>query len=222
MNRFSKKEESLKGRLLFLFFPPKCALCGKVGFDCLCPYCRGDMEELFSPRRFLPSGGSGFVDRMVSLFPYADARVKRLLFEWKQKDFEDLEEIFVLFASRRKVRGLFPDRIDRITFLPRRPGAVRRFGHDQAKIFAKALSEAYKIPFETLLSRRRGTRTQHRMKGAARFDNMKNAFYVNKSLDGESILLVDDIVTSGAGVMECARVLKKAGAMKVFVLCLAH
>lgn len=218
------KEEkiSVKKKLLFFFFPPKCALCGTVGWENLCPDCQSELDEAFSPRKFLAAGGNGFADEMVALFEYENEAIKPLLFQFKREDFEDLRQIFTSYAAKAKRKKLLPAKIDYITFAPRRISARLKNGMDQAEILARALSAEFGFPFETMLRRRAFSRAQHKLRGDRRDRNVRNAFCPLYPLQGQTVLLIDDIVTTGASVKECARVLKKSGAMKVFVLCIAH
>ncbi|MBI5199484.1 MAG: ComF family protein [Nitrospirae bacterium] len=68
------------------------------------------------------------------------------------------------------------------------------------------------------------TRPQIELKGEERLKNVKGAFKVKdpKDIEGKSLLLIDDVYTTGATVRECSKVLKRAGAEKVYVLTLAR
>lgn len=221
-SRNQEEKQSFGERLLFFFFPPKCALCGRVGWEELCPECEERVREDFDPKRFLAAGGNGFADEMLRLFPYESEAVKPLLFSWKRDDYEDLRHIFSHYIREAAKRKLFPTKVDLITFAPRRRSARLQAGFDQAESLARTVAEELEIPFETLLSRRAFSRAQHKLKGEKREKNVKDAFSSTRPLEGETVLLIDDIVTTGASVKECARILKKSGAMKVFVLCIAH
>lgn len=101
----------------------------------------------------------------------------------------------------------------------------RRF--NQSAVLAEALAELAEKPFlPDGLLRARYTSPQKGLSRKERNDNVKNAFAVNKSaaaqIAGKNILLIDDVFTSGATLNECARVLKKSGADKVFVLTIAR
>ena len=218
----SKEEKSLKEKLLFFFFPPKCAVCQRAGYENLCPDCREKMEEAFHAKKFLSYGGNGFVDEMISLFPYENRCVRRLLFDWKQNDYRDLHEIFGGFSHRAIERMHLAEKVDLVTFLPRRAGARRKAGFDQARCLAEEIARREQLPFEALLKRRGLSRPQHHLSGEQREKNVAGRFTATRALWGETILLVDDIVTSGASAREGARILKRAGAMKVIVFSLAH
>ena len=216
-----EKNPILKGILSF-FFPSKCPSCLAVGQEGLCPACARDVEAVFEPKKYLAFGGNGFADEMMALFPYEHRRVKRMLFDWKRVDYEDLREIFGEYLERAAGKKGFWKGIDVVTFAPRRQKARKEAGFDQAEELAKEFSRRTGIPFEGLLKRKGFSRPQHRMKGEGREENVKGAFVPLRELEGETVLLIDDIVTTGASVRECARVLKEKGAMKVYVLSLAH
>lgn len=219
----SQKEKNPVIRaLLFFFFPPKCASCQSVGYEGLCPSCTEEVEAVFAPKKYLALGGNGYADEMMAIFPYGHRRIQRMLFDWKRVDYEDLRDLFGEYMERTAQKKEFWKGIDLVTFAPRRRSARNRAGFDQAEELAKEFSLRCGVPYEALLERRGISRAQHRMKGDRREENVKGAFASVRELEGETVLLIDDIVTTGASVRECARVLKQAGAMRVFVLSLAH
>jgi ComF family protein len=102
----------------------------------------------------------------------------------------------------------------------------RQRGYNQSAILAKALSHHFKIPLllNTLI-RIRHTNSQALIKGRKeRQENVKNAFRVVNptSLQDKHVVLVDDVLTTGATVNECSKMLKKAGVKSVLVLALSR
>lgn len=208
--------------LLFFFFPPKCAVCKRVGYENLCPQCQEKLDAAFAPTKHRPWGGCGFADEMFSLFSYENPCVKTLLLDWKQMDYEDLHSILISYVRKAKEKGFFPKEIHGITYCPRRQSARRKAGFDQAEEMARELAKELDLPFVTLLKRRGFSRSQHKVRGEGRERNVRGVFVATQKLNGENLILVDDIVTTGASCREAARILKKAGAMKVFVFSPAH
>ncbi len=217
-----KKAVFWKEGLLSFFFPHKCALCGRVGFYGLCRRCQSRVERAFSPEVFLPGGGRGHADEMFTLFSYDDACIRALLFDLKRHPYPDLTDIFRPFIKRVVEKKQFFKHIHVITYLPRRNSARRTAGLDQAEILARLLSEILQVPMIPLLRRRAFSRSQHALGFEQREKNVKRAFAPIRELCGETVLFVDDIVTSGATARAGARALKKAGAMKVYLFALAH
>ena len=74
---------------------------------------------------------------------------------------------------------------------------------------------------ERILKRQKNTKPQKELNHQERQKNMRNAFVARKKLEGENILLVDDIYTTGSTIEEAAKELKKAGAQNIFFLTIA-
>ena len=101
----------------------------------------------------------------------------------------------------------------------------RERGYNQAGALARELSKNLHIPFYgRMIKRVRMTRTQTKLTAAQRKTNVRRAFSVQQRawLSGRRFLLVDDVMTTGATVNECARALKEAGVGRVDVLTLAR
>lgn len=89
--------------------------------------------------------------------------------------------------------------------------------YNQASLLSAVISEECHIPHRELLKRIRFTRTQTRLDDAARRKNVAGAFSLQHGdIENKTIILVDDVMTTGATMNECARVLKTAGAREVY------
>lgn len=109
--------------------------------------------------------------------------------------------------------------------VPLTPKRLKARGYNQAELLAKEISARTGIPVETsAIARIKQTEKQQDMTAKQRAENLKNAFSVlNKSLvEGKTILLIDDVLTTGATVNECSRMLKKAGAKRVYAITIAN
>jgi ComF family protein len=114
---------------------------------------------------------------------------------------------------------------DLVVPVPLHPARRRMRGYNQAGYLARALARGQQVPCSSrLLQRIRMTSSQTELKAGDRARNVRGAFRVNPSLDvkGSNVLLIDDVMTTGATVSECARVLDKAGAARVDVATLAR
>jgi ComF family protein len=115
--------------------------------------------------------------------------------------------------------------IDIIMPVPLHAKRLRQRGFNQALLLAHRLSEIHGIPCSCdNLYRSRPTRPQVELTGAERIRNVTGAFTLRKAGDilNRSVVLVDDVFTTGATMNECASVLKKAGAAQVSGLTLAR
>jgi ComF family protein len=106
---------------------------------------------------------------------------------------------------------------DLIVPVPLHPARQRERGFNQASLLAKLLSAQTSIPCRPLLKRVRYTTTQTALDRSERMENLHNAFRLRKNADvrGLRVLLIDDVLTTGSTLSECARVLKRAGASSV-------
>ncbi len=110
-----------------------------------------------------------------------------------------------------------------ISYVPRDPAKVREVGHDQARLLAAALAERLCVPMRQTLSRRAGSREQKKLTAAERRCNVQSRFAVVRGVSaddiaGKRVILVDDLVTTGATAGACAAVLSGLGAQ---VICAA-
>ena len=158
------------------------------------------------------------------------------------QDSEDhpLREVVQRFKYGRKVslgkplarlmaiacRDLLPERaLDVIIPVPLHPKRLRWRGFNQSVILARVVGSQWNLPIDPfVLVRPRETPPQTQLSEEERRRNVRRAFSVNpaKSIEGKSVLLIDDVYTSGATVNECSRALKRGGAREVYVLTLAR
>ena len=98
-------------------------------------------------------------------------------------------------------------------------------GYNQSLLIGREVSEVYNIPLsENILFRTKNNRSQTGLSKEERIKNVRGIFRVKEDVDltGKKLLLVDDILTTGATINECVKTLKKNGAKKVDVLTLAY
>lgn len=166
-------------------------------------------------------------DRGFSLWNYNHPAIKRSLKFYKYRGRCDysifyakkLIETYPFLFSNQSISALIP--------VPIHKKRRRIRGYNQAELLAKELSKQTGIPLITnLLLRSKNTLPQNKLNFTDRRKNLKNAFSINqnspfykKSLT--SILLIDDIYTTGSTADICSSLLKESGVMSVYVLCLS-
>ena len=114
---------------------------------------------------------------------------------------------------------------DLVIPVPLHPKRLRQRGYNQAVLLGETMARQWRLPFcRTNLRRIRWTEPQIELPAAERRLNVKGAFAVASPglLRGKKVLLVDDVYTTGATVMECSRTLRRAGATAVFVATVAR
>jgi competence protein ComFC len=100
----------------------------------------------------------------------------------------------------------------------------RERGYNQVELITSALAQSTKIPHgNSILKRVRNTRSQVGLDPTARFSNLEQAFFAERaSVLGRRVLLVDDLLTSGATIVSCAEALFRGGASHVYALTIAR
>jgi competence protein ComFC len=117
---------------------------------------------------------------------------------------------------------VMPDReFDLVTSVPIAAARYRERGYNQSELMSKRVARVLSLPYRTVLGRRT---SQHQlgMDRVGRLRSVEGVFYATRRLHGERVLIVDDVVTTGATLDECARQLLAAGASEVWGLALAR
>jgi len=120
----------------------------------------------------------------------------------------------------RRMSQEFPieelSKIDVITAVPLNAARIRERGYNQAEWIAMGLSKAWKVPCDfNFLKRVKYTSTQTDLTAKERKENIKDAFELETIIDSMSVAIIDDVITTGATISECAKILKNNGAIKV-------
>lgn len=242
----------MKKIMLDILFPISCLSCDApdVWFcaDCfrkveisnnqICPYC----EKVETPAGRACHKCKNFQLRKNSLLPLDNLIVST---SYQQKNIANSVHIFkynFVHALGQPLADIISEAIlenqlplpDVIIPIPLHPRRLRWRGFNQAEILAQnlknTLSPGLAIPIlDDFILRKRFTPPQMKIKNyAARQENLKGAFIINDRTDrsqevrNKKILLVDDVATTGSTLFECAKVLKAAGAKKVYAAVIAR
>ena len=120
------------------------------------------------------------------------------------------------------LRERFHHGYDCIIPVPLHPARLSERGYNQSELLAREVSKLCRIEMRTdIITRTRHTKQQSKLSGKERGKNLLNAFSVKGDLSGKSILLLDDVITTGNTVCSCAEALKAAGAKEVRAIALA-
>lgn len=206
-------------RLLEWLFPRKCILCRKfLGRDetDLCQECRVDQPEYRYGKKKVPHTAD-----LTAVWMY-EGQVRQSLHRYKFGGARHYAEAYGRLLAMRILRDL-PE-ADIITWVPISARRRRRRGYDQVELLANAVSRELELPNKPLLEKSRDNRPNSDLKTPA--ERRANVLGVYKVADQEllrdkRVLLLDDIVTTGATASECARVLLTAGAKEVIFAAVA-
>lgn len=112
---------------------------------------------------------------------------------------------------------------DLIVPVPLSKTGLRKRGYNQAFLLAEELSQRLSVPLANdILLKNDSKKSMARLDKKERRKNIKGLFYFNQRLNGETVLLVDDICTTGETLRACSHELRRAGAGKIYCACIAR
>ncbi len=224
--------------LIDLVFPPRCLACDTLGADFLCESCLKRIEPIPEPAcptcgHTTVPGRCGNCAGRVRSFTRARAvgqydgtlreAIQALKYSGRRMLADPLGDLMYDYLDRhadipwRKVDCIIP--------VPIHPTRQRVRGYNQSDLLARRLAVRTGLPATpNLLSRVRRTRPQVRCTREERRTNLLNAFRAGDpgSVCGRNILLVDDVATTCSTIHEASIALRRAGAARIYVLCLAY
>ncbi|MDO8524069.1 MAG: ComF family protein [bacterium] len=207
-----------KNQILDLLLPQFCLRCQKEGFlicsDCL---------SLIDINR--KSYKEPCLDKVFSAIPYQDPLVKKMILLFKYEPYIKnfalpLATLIIYHFSliEKQPSGI-------LIPVPITNKKIRERGYNQSAVLAKILSMYYQMPFSgNNLIKVKNTKSQADLGRAERQENVLNAFAIKSPdlISEKTIFLVDDVYTTGSTMQECARVLRMAGASKVYGIVVAR
>ena len=200
-------------RILVLLYPPRCTFCRRFltdGENGVCRFCKKRCGGARIEREL------DHIGACTAAFRYEGA-VRDSLLRYKFHGVTAYGTVYAEYLAKCiDETGIS---CDIITWVPLSRRRLRRRGYDQARILAEDTAERLGLPCERLLEKRVDTRPQSGIGDAQkRRSNAKGVYAccAPEKLAGKRVLLIDDIVTTGATLSECALMLKKAGCAEVF------
>ena len=221
--------------LLDMLYPKKCPLCHEVLKEenqLVCGKCAGKirlfsgalcmkcgkpvkMEEEYCP--VCREGGHYFTEGR-SIFPYGEIW-RQSLVRFKYYGCREYGDFYAKAMSIYGRRHLERWKPDLIVPVPLHPAKKRMRGFNQAAYLAERLSGYTGVPWtDSLVRKIRNTRSQKKLDAAQRRNNLRKAYEVTQRLNDISILIVDDVYTTGSTVDAMAMCLFDAGAQAVYFL----
>ena len=208
----------IKEIFLDLLFPPRCAFCQEFGVHGVCPSCEKSLPYTDVPC----CTGAGFGVCVSPLLYEGIARESILRFKFRGGK-GNAEGYGRLLAQ--SVAEAFSGEFDLVTWVPISAQRKRERGYDQAYLLAQETAKLWDTEPVQLLTKTRHNAAQSTLNSAsARRANVLGVYETcNASAwKGKNILLIDDILTTGATLAECVRVLREDGAKNVVCATLAR
>lgn len=218
---------------LSLFFPRCCLICGRPlakGEECICTMCNinlprtnyhlqkdNPVEQLFWGKIPLERATSFFYYRKGSDF-------RQILHQLKYGGQKELGAIMGRYMASELLLSGFFQGIDVIIPVPLHKKKQRLRGYNQSEWIARGIAAVTGIPIDMeLVVRRKNTETQTHKSTFERWENVDAIFefHSSKTLQGKHVLIVDDVLTTGATTVACASVLTEVQGIQISILTLA-
>jgi len=220
-----------------LLYPPACTICSAAvdAGEHLCVECESKVSRIMPP--FCEKCSEPFDGAITTAFACANCAHRKLDFEAAVSAYRArgiVRHVMLNFKYGRQIHlrhliarwlvaALDDERIrdrrfDAIVPVPLHPARRRERGFNQAALLAEWLSAHLSVPLRPALERIHYTTTQTAFDRAERMRNLRGAFRLRKKADVRHlrVLLIDDVLTTGSTLSECARILKQSGAQSVY------
>ena len=227
---FSLIPTLLKSILNFVY-PPYCIVCNshlqQTG-RLICDSCWNSfpmIDENYDIYDEIKSKISGpvYFSNAISVWEFSPA-IQDIIHYLKYQNFKTLANRIGIFMANRLKKLEFSKEKTIIIPVPLHKTRMRERGYNQSALLCSVIASESNLPFnDQILQRIRYTQSQTKLNAAERIKNVQNAFKVSspKEIESKIIVLVDDVITTGATINECAKELIKAGAEGVNLLSIA-
>ncbi len=212
---------ALSDGVLGLLFPDRCAGCGRNG-ALLCAACRASIRPY--PAHEPPVRGNDALSHLdgASVAYRFEGALRLAIHTLKYNHVRRMAEpLGDMLAQHLQAH---PQSVDAIIPVPLHPRRLAERGFNQSELLARRLAQVSGIPLLTVgLARCRDTAHQMELDARARQDNVRDAFvWQHPQAPPARVLLLDDVLTTGATIQACAQALRAAGAQEVRAIALAR
>jgi ComF family protein len=220
--------------IFWLYFPKNCPACSRplrlFGAN-ICGRCSQNLpethffeapgnpiEKIFYGRLPMSAGAAAW-------YFHKNSALQALLFQLKYKSNEDVglfigKQMGALLAASERFAT-----IDALVPVPLHPQALSKRGYNQAALICEGISQVWHKPvLRSAIARTKHTNTQTKQSRAVRWDNMENAFSIKDptSIMGKHLLLIDDVITTGATIEACGKTLLSVKDVQLSVAAAAY
>ena len=231
--------KNLIAKSLNIIFPVKCVCCRKFGEGILCEQCQNIINKE-AARNCKKCGRLPYmcgckevenIDGIIFPYFYSSDKLTQAIYAVKKANLYYINEFFAksMYNSLKICDKIKISDIDVMTNTPRMRDSIKLYGYNQTEVLAKLISKYAGINYTPVLEASKlYDREQKSLDKTQRVLNVKNKFTLVKKIKtdkelikGKNVLIIDDVVTTGSTLSECARVMKNIGAENVYALCAA-
>ena len=237
--------ENIFDKILNLFFPPVCGICGKLSNEWICSKCFKSIEDKIKAniikissckkednienKQEIKEGENEFnknnvyISEIMYLFKY-EGKIREMIIDYKfnEKSYIYITFVKILLKSKKMLENI--KNYDTMIPVPISGKRYKKRGYNQSYLLAKEICKYANLNLESnCLYKIKNNVEQSSLNGLERQENIKGAYELRNMqiLNNKKILLLDDVYTTGATVNECARILSKANPSKIGVFTVA-
>lgn len=216
---------------LNFILPIKCLACGDIIVESpnfICGSCYNKLEPYNAVHPWHKEKISdGAIDNSLSVFWFREDTPIQSLFHALK--YQKIKSAGIMLGEEigKHIAGLTAEKFDVVVPVPLHKAKLRDRSYNQSEYIAKGIGGVLKLPvINNAVRRTRFTPTQTKLNKTQRRENVSGAFEVNNDkisdISGKNIILCDDVITTGATILECASALKKARCGKLWVCSAAY
>ena len=237
--------EYIFDKILNIFFPPVCGICGKLSYDWICIKCFKSIEDKVKANIIKISSyqkeenietkqeikdkenefnkKNVYISEIMYLFKY-EGKIREMIIDYKfnEKSYIYITFVKILLKSKKMLENI--ENYDTIIPVPISGKRYKKRGYNQSYLLAKEICKYANLNLESnCLYKIKNNVEQSSLNGFDRQENIKGAYGLRNMqiLNNKKILLLDDVYTTGATVNECAKILSKANPSKIGVFTVA-
>ncbi|MBW7573443.1 ComF family protein [Caproiciproducens faecalis] len=209
---------------LDLIFPPKCIFCREIALpgQSVCEKCSKEILHASAIKCiYLPNSGETIL--CFAPYPYT-GKIRESIIRFKFYGHNEYTGFYAESLSAQIGKKFPQELFDSVTSVPISAERYQVRGYNQSELLGKAVAKCLGLPYREYLIKTHDNPEQHKLSEKDRRRNVRGVYRINEGEQaaGKRILLIDDIVTTGATLGECASVLLDAGAKKVICAAAAH
>jgi len=212
-------------------FSPYCLVCNSLLEETdrvLCESCWHELPKIDEDHDLFNEIKSKFTDQVyfskaIAIWEYSRT-IQTIIHYMKYQNFKILANRIGIFMAERLNQLNLPNEHTILIPVPLHKTRIRERGYNQSALLCGVIASETGLTYhDQILKRIRYTQSQTKLHASERLKNVQNAFKVTSPLEvvNKIIILVDDVITTGATINECARELMKAGAQAVYLCSVA-
>lgn len=211
------------GRILDLIFPQVCGICGKLDNNSLCKKCERMLEKQSQFNIYENDSLENYFDEHMYFFKY-EGIIRKIILNYKFKDKSYIYKTFTNFIIKNEKFCETLKSYDIIIPVPISSKRNKERGYNQSFLIARDLSKRLNIKLvSNCLLKNKDIIEQSKLNKEERLKNIEGAYKLiqKEEIENKTILLIDDIFTTGSTANECCKVLHLAEIKKIGIFTLA-